>query len=114
MEGREIRQLRLITRAIEADRVSIDVSDTGAGIAKEHCERIFDPFFTTKEATGTGLGLSIAHQIVDAHHGSLTVHSVLGAGATFTVTLPHGPETTELRSESRPSPPLESSPEASP
>lgn len=114
MEGREVRQLRLVTRAIDADRVSIDVSDTGAGIAKEHCERIFDPFFTTKEATGTGLGLSIAHQIVDAHRGTLTVHSVLGAGATFTVTLPHGPENAELRSESCASPPLENTPEVSP
>lgn len=88
MEGLEVRQLRLHSRLVEGDRVAIEVADSGAGIAKEHLERIFDPFFTTKEATGTGLGLSIAHQIVDAHHGTLTVHSSPGAGATFVVTLP--------------------------
>ena len=88
MEGLEVRQLRLHARLVEGDKVAIEVADSGAGIAKEHLERIFDPFFTTKEATGTGLGLSIAHQIVDAHHGTLTVHSSPGAGATFVVTLP--------------------------
>lgn len=114
MEGREIRQLRIATRAVEGDRVAIEVNDTGGGIAKEHCERIFDPFFTTKEATGTGLGLSIAHQIVDAHRGTLTLQSALGHGATFTVTLPHGPEVAELPDERLASHPLDSSPEASP
>lgn len=113
MEGCATRQLRISTREVDGDRVCIEVGDSGTGIAKEHCERIFDPFFTTKEATGTGLGLSIAHQIVDAHHGSLTVHSSLGAGATFTVTLPHGPGGGDASADAA-AQPAEPSAEASP
>lgn len=100
MDGLTVRQLRLRTRLVEGDRVAIEVIDSGTGIAKAHLERIFDPFFTTKEATGTGLGLSIAHQIVDAHHGTLTVHSSPGAGAAFVVTLPRTFEADAAAAES--------------
>ncbi len=76
------------TRAL-GDEVCVEISDTGAGIAREHLARIFDPGFTTKGVgVGTGLGLSIVHQIVEEHAGRIEVESELGAGASFRVYLP--------------------------
>jgi signal transduction histidine kinase len=65
--------------------VTLDVSDTGAGIASE--VDIFEPFFTTK-SFGTGIGMTIVRQIVAAHGGSITYRSEPGKGTTFSITLP--------------------------
>ncbi len=67
--------------------VSVDVRDTGVGIAAEDLGRVFDPFFTTKDV-GTGLGLSVSYSIVRAHGGDLAVRSSPGEGSTFTLSLP--------------------------
>jgi signal transduction histidine kinase len=73
----------------DGGRVVVAVADDGPGMSDEQRERCFDLFFTTKEpGQGTGLGLSVAHHIVEQHGGSIAVESKLGAGATFTVTLP--------------------------
>ena len=68
--------------------VTIDVSDTGKGIAKNNWNRIFDPGFTTK-TRGWGLGLSLSRRIVeDYHHGRIAVaKSEVGHGTTFRITL---------------------------
>jgi two-component system NtrC family sensor kinase len=69
--------------------IIITLSDTGKGIAEANLERIFDPFFTTKPVgKGTGLGLSICYGIVEKMGGRIEVQSSVGAGTTFTVTLP--------------------------
>ncbi len=79
------------TQAV-ADGVSIEISDTGHGIAPEHLGRIFDPFFTTKPVGhGTGLGLSIAYGIVTKHGGRIEVTSAVGKGSTFRIVLPLHP-----------------------
>jgi CheY-like chemotaxis protein/anti-sigma regulatory factor (Ser/Thr protein kinase) len=66
--------------------IMITVSDTGAGIEKQHIERIFDPFFTTREiGSGSGLGLAVVHGIVSRHGGKISVESEPGNGAKFTV-----------------------------
>jgi signal transduction histidine kinase len=69
--------------------VALEVVDTGIGIPSEHLSKVFDPFFTTKPpGKGTGLGLSVCFGIVQDHHGTITVQSQEGRGATFIVTLP--------------------------
>ena len=72
----------------EKDRVYIDVSDTGKGIAKSNWSRIFEPGFTTK-TRGWGLGLSLSRRIVeDYHHGKIFVaKSEVGHGTTFRIML---------------------------
>ncbi len=77
----------VIGRVCATDRVRIDISDTGCGIAKECMDKIFNPFFTTKD-TGTGLGLAISHTIVEKHEGSIGIDSVPGMGTTIHIFLP--------------------------
>jgi two-component system, NtrC family, sensor histidine kinase PilS len=74
----------------DADRLEVWVTDTGAGIPAADVPQIFEPFFSTK-AGGTGLGLALVHRIATEHGGGLDVHTVPGAGATFTISLP-GPD----------------------
>ena len=66
---------------------AIIVSDTGRGILPEHLPNIFRPFYTTK-GNGTGLGLSLVRRIVEEHHGSIDVTSIVGKGSKFVVLLP--------------------------
>lgn len=73
----------------EDDSVVIQVSDTGKGIEQAHLNRIFEPFFTTKPVgKGTGLGLSLSFNIIEKHHGQISVESTPGQGTTFTIRLP--------------------------
>lgn len=69
------------------------VSDTGPGIATEQLQRVFELFFTTK-SHGTGLGLAVAKKIIERHGGTISVDSVLGRGATFTIEVPCAPPST--------------------
>jgi CheY-like chemotaxis protein len=72
----------------DADSATIEVSDTGSGIAEAHLSRIFDPFFTTKRlGEGTGLGLSIVRNLVTSLGGEVDVTSCPGA-TTVRVRLP--------------------------
>jgi two-component system NtrC family sensor kinase len=72
-----------------ADKVWIEISDTGSGIPKEIQSRIFDPFFTTKPiGAGTGLGLSLSYGIVKKHHGNIEIESEPNRGTCFRITLP--------------------------
>ncbi|MBI5815104.1 MAG: PAS domain S-box protein [Nitrospinae bacterium] len=69
--------------------VAVEIADTGSGIPPENMVKIFDPFFTTKPpGEGTGLGLALAYNIVQKHHGTISVESEVGKGTAFTVTLP--------------------------
>jgi two-component system NtrC family sensor kinase len=74
----------------EADEVVIDVTDEGPGVPPELVSRIFEPFFTTRRGRGgTGLGLPVSLGIAESHGGTLTVMTLPGHGATFSVRLPH-------------------------
>ncbi len=75
------------------DDVVLEVADTGIGISAGAQRELFTRFFRTDAAIeaaiqGTGLGLSIVKAIVDGHGGQVSVQSVEGEGATFTVKLP--------------------------
>jgi signal transduction histidine kinase len=78
----------------KADRVEIQVTDTGQGIAPEFLPHVFDRFrqgdaAVTRHHGGLGLGLAITKQLVELHGGTVSVHSDgLNRGATFTVGLP--------------------------
>jgi two-component system, NtrC family, sensor kinase len=72
---------------------TISVRDTGPGIAEADQVKIFDEFqqadsTQTKAKGGTGLGLAIAKRIIEMHGGKLWVESSLGAGSTFSFTVP--------------------------
>ena len=73
----------------DKNHVTIDVTDTGKGIAKNSWRSIFDPGYTTKER-GWGLGLSLAKRIVTEYHkGKIYVaHSELNKGTTFRIEIP--------------------------
>jgi signal transduction histidine kinase len=82
-----------LTGGRDGATITVEVSDTGAGIGPEHLDDIFDRFYRADDSRaratgGHGLGLAIAHEIVTAHGGTLTVRSRLGEGSTFAVTLP--------------------------
>jgi CheY-like chemotaxis protein len=80
-----------------AGEVEIIVTDTGAGISKEHLPKVFEPFFTTKPAgEGTGLGLSICHRLIHAMGGRIHVSSEEGKGSRFSVLLSAAANATEL------------------
>ena len=69
--------------------VTICVSDTGTGIAKEILDRVFDPFFTTKPlGEGTGLGLSMVYGFARQSHGQVRIYSEPGQGTMVCVYLP--------------------------
>ncbi len=71
----------------QAERIILEVTDTGPGLDDEQRTRLFTPYFTTK-AGGTGLGLAIVQSIVTDHHGRVEVESAPGQGTTFRLVLP--------------------------
>ncbi len=75
------------------DKLRVLVKDDGPGIAPHHLPRIFERFYRvdpgrSREQGGTGLGLSIVKHLATRMEGDVTVESRLGAGTTFTLTLP--------------------------
>lgn len=73
--------------------VEVAVSDDGPGIPVDDLPHVLERFYragpaTTRSAGGLGLGLALAQQILDAHDRTLTVHSTVGEGTTFTFRLP--------------------------
>lgn len=75
-------------------KIEVSISDSGAGISPDELPHIFERFYQTDKSRpggsrhGVGLGLAIAHDIVQAHHGSIEVTSTPGKGSTFVVKIP--------------------------
>ena len=72
--------------------VEVSVSDTGVGIAPEDQEAVFEEFrqvgTAAKKVEGTGLGLTLCRKFIELHGGRIWVKSEVGAGSTFTFTIP--------------------------
>jgi signal transduction histidine kinase len=73
--------------------VLVRVTDTGEGIAPEHLPHLMERFYRVdsdrnRSKGGTGLGLAICKTIVEQHHGSISIESIVGAGTKVTVALP--------------------------
>ena len=80
----------------DGEHFRIVVSDNGIGIREEDRSRLFEPFFQAQDnKPGTGIGLSIVKNIVDLHHGTISVSSEVGKGSTFTIVLPVAQEQSE-------------------
>ena len=91
-------RVTLSTSAVDDDSISIEIKDTGLGIAPENVAKIYDPFFTTKGVgRGTGLGLAISYGIVQEHSGHISVASAPARGTTFRITLPTAESRVQLK-----------------
>jgi PAS domain S-box-containing protein len=77
-------------------RVTLQVVDTGVGIAKADLGRLFEPFnrlaHRQSRIEGTGIGLAVTKRLVELMGGHIDVHSTAGVGSTFSVTLPAPPD----------------------
>jgi two-component system phosphate regulon sensor histidine kinase PhoR len=75
----------------DENSITVDISDTGIGISKNDLPHVFERFYKVDRARtggGTGMGLAIAKHVIEAHGGSITVHSEEGKGSTFSFSLP--------------------------
>ncbi len=77
-----------IKTMLKKDKIVIQVSDTGPGIAENDLEHIFDPFYTKKKTMGMGVGLSVCNGIIEDHNGTIEARNAKEGGAVFTITLP--------------------------
>lgn len=79
--------------AQETGNLLLEYRDDGCGIPPTHLSKVFEPFFTTARAQGgTGLGLHIVYNLVTQKlQGTISVHSEVGVGTTFTLKLPINP-----------------------
>ncbi len=85
-----------ISCGAEDGNVLIRISDTGCGIPQQSLKHVFDEFFQLRNPErdrekGTGLGLAICRRLANCLGAKVAVESVVGAGSTFTITLPAMP-----------------------
>ena len=73
---------------IEGEKLMLELEDTGLGMSEDVLAHCFDPFYSMSTAGGTGLGMVIIKNIVDAHHGTVTVDSEEGKGTRMRIVLP--------------------------
>jgi signal transduction histidine kinase len=91
--GGDARWVKVTAKALTHKKTRITVEDRGLGIAGEDRKHIFEPFYRGREAVsrqiqGSGLGLHLVRRIIEAHGGTVSVHSEAGRGSTFTIDLP--------------------------
>jgi signal transduction histidine kinase len=74
----------------KSELVCIEVEDRGIGIPEDQLSRIFEQFYRIEQKegiSGTGLGLTVVKEIIEAHHGTISVTSVIGKGSKFVIML---------------------------
>jgi signal transduction histidine kinase len=72
---------------LEQEKIRVEISDNGCGVAENDIKKIFEPFYSTKNK-GTGLGLAVSYGIIKNHQGDIRVFSMPGKITRFTVELP--------------------------
>ena len=82
-----------LTHFSRSNRWQVVIQDAGIGIETNHIDDIFDPFFQvdasqTRQYEGTGLGLPVVKQVAQLIGATIEVHSTVGVGSAFTVTMP--------------------------
>ena len=77
-----------ISGYIETEHLCVQIEDTGSGIDPKILGHIFDPFISTKGIKGTGLGMSIVKTIVEAHGGTIEIHSGTEKGTKVILRIP--------------------------
>jgi PAS domain S-box-containing protein len=85
------RELLIRTERDEGDRVLLSVKDAGIGFDPQTADRLFETFYTTKN-DGMGVGLSVSRSIIESHQGRLWATLNDGPGATFSFSIPRGPD----------------------
>ena len=76
--------------AKEEDHIFFTVEDNGCGISEQDLPHIFDRFYQcgTQQSSGTGIGLSLVYELIQLHHGKISVTSTIEVGTTFNVSIP--------------------------
>ena len=95
-----------VSKVMGKPMLTLSVKDTGKGMTSEEKQKVFHAFTRLKSAQGiegTGLGLSITQELVSLLGGEIILHSTLGKGSTFIVTIPIEPAPTEESQEMAPS-----------
>ena len=90
-------EISVSVAATGLSHIDIKVRDTGIGISEEELPKIFNRFYQvdsahTREHGGTGIGLALVKELVELHHGNITVDSKIGVYTEFIITLPLGKE----------------------
>jgi two-component system phosphate regulon sensor histidine kinase PhoR len=86
-------RIEVTAQSLPDGSLQLKIQDTGPGIAAEHLPRLTERFYRvdrsrSRESGGTGLGLAIVKHVMQRHQGQLSIHSVIGQGSCFTLTLP--------------------------
>ena len=95
-----------VSKILGKPTLTLSVKDTGKGMTDEEKQKVFQAFTRLKSAQGiegTGLGLSITQELVSLLGGEIILHSTLGKGSTFIVTIPIEPAPMEESQEMAPS-----------
>ncbi|MFQ9891789.1 MAG: sensor histidine kinase [Emergencia sp.] len=85
-------KIKVAIKSVSEYRLCISICDNGKGMSVTEISRLWNRYYrgtnTEEETAGSGLGLAIAKQIITLHGGDITVHSTLGKGTEFVITLP--------------------------
>jgi two-component system, sporulation sensor kinase E len=81
------RRLEIGIHTLRPGAATVVLRDNGCGIPEDKLTKIFNPFYTTK-SNGTGLGMGIAKKVMDAHNGKVELHSQVGVGTQFQISIP--------------------------